>query len=156
AAADDAQSLGSVAVRKFETAASLRQGRMAYRESPNEVGFYEYDRWAADPSATVTTAFIEALRSSGLFSRAESYDGHDKPDYLLTGRLERLDEIDYGGGGRGEGKKTPPPGQLNPGAPKMDGGRSQAPPDETRTKDIRRPREGPGGRKNTESTPYHT
>ena len=97
-AGDDAQRLGTVAVRKFETAAYLRQGRIAYRQSPNEVGFYEYDRWAADPGSTVTTAFIEALRSSGLFSSAESYDSHDKPDYLLTGRLERLDEIDYGGG----------------------------------------------------------
>jgi uncharacterized lipoprotein YmbA len=97
-ATDDAQSLGIVAVRKFETAPYLRQGRIAYRESPNQVGFYEYDRWAADPGLTVTTAFIEALRSSGQFSLVGPYDGHAKPDYMLTGRLERLDEIDYGGG----------------------------------------------------------
>ncbi|WP_157467604.1 hypothetical protein [Edaphobacter aggregans] len=48
--------------------------------------------------ATVTTAVMEALRSSGSFSSVESYDGRDKPENLLTGRLERLDEIDYGVG----------------------------------------------------------
>ena len=134
-AVDDAQSPGTVAVRKFETAAYLRQGRIAYRESPNEVGFYEYDRWAADPSATVTTAFIEALRSSGLFSRAESYDSHDKPDYLLTGRLERLDEIDYGGGVQVEVKISAQLVNLRTASTVWSGDASQASRVETRTMD---------------------
>src|SRR5262245_41364405 len=56
---------GAVAVRRFETPAYLRQGRIVYREAPEEVGFYDYHRWAADPSAAVTTAVIASLRSSG-------------------------------------------------------------------------------------------
>lgn len=134
-AVDDAQRLGTVAVRKFETAAYLRQGRIAYRESPNEVGFYEYDRWAADPGSTVTTAFIEALRSSGLFSSAESYDSHDKPDYLLTGRLERLDEIDYGGGVQVEVKISAQLVNLRTASTVWTGDASQASRVETRTMD---------------------
>jgi uncharacterized lipoprotein YmbA len=82
----------------------LRQGRVVYREAPNQIAFYEYHRWAADPAATVTTAMIETLRSSGPFSLVERYDMHDKPGYLMTGRLERLDEIDYGGAVRVEAK----------------------------------------------------
>jgi hypothetical protein len=31
-----------------------------------------------------------------LFAFVQPYDGQDKPDYLMSGRLERLDEIDYG------------------------------------------------------------
>jgi ABC-type uncharacterized transport system auxiliary subunit len=87
----------AVAVRRFETPMYLRQGRIVYREAPDQIGFYEYRRWAADPGATITTAFIEALRSANAFSTVAPYDGQDRPDYLITGRLEKLDEIDYGG-----------------------------------------------------------
>ena len=95
---------GSVAVRRFETPMYLRQGRIVYRESPDQIGFYNYHRWAADPGATVTTAFIDSLRSANAFSTVAPYDGQDRSDYLITGRLERLDEIDYGGGVRVEVK----------------------------------------------------
>jgi len=88
---------GTVAVCRFETPSYLRQGRIVYRETAEEVGFYEYHRWAAEPAETVTTAMIETLRSSRLFSFVKRYDGHNQQDYLLVGRLERLEEIDYGG-----------------------------------------------------------
>ena len=94
----------AVAVRRFETPAYLRQGRIVYREAPEEVGFYDYHRWAADPGAAVTTAVITSLRSAGLFSFVKPYDSQDQPEYLLTGRLERLDELDYGGAVRVEAK----------------------------------------------------
>jgi uncharacterized lipoprotein YmbA len=100
--ATEPQGLGTLAVRPFGTSAYLRQGRIVYRETPNQVGFYEYHRWATDPGATVTTAVIKALRSSGPFSLVGPYDALDKPEYLMTGRLERLDEIDYGGATRVE------------------------------------------------------
>ena len=58
---------GTVAVCRFETPSYLRQGRIVYRESPEGVGFYDYHRWAADPAEVVTTAMIDALRSSRLF-----------------------------------------------------------------------------------------
>ena len=32
----------------------------------------------------------------------KSYDGHNDVDYILTGRLEKLDELDYEGGVRVE------------------------------------------------------
>jgi uncharacterized lipoprotein YmbA len=94
----------TVAVRQFETPAYLRQGRIVYSQTPGEVGFYEYHRWAVDPGAAVTTAMVEALRSGRLFSAVAPYDGHDRSDFLMTGRLEKLDEIDYGGEVRVEAK----------------------------------------------------
>ncbi len=87
----------AVAVRKFETPAYLRQGRIVYREAPESVDFYEYHRWAAEPGPTVTSAMIDSIRSAQLFSFVKPYDGQDRPDYLLNGRLERLDEVDYDG-----------------------------------------------------------
>jgi uncharacterized lipoprotein YmbA len=87
---------GIVAVRRFDSAQYLRQGRIVYREAPEELGFYEYHRWAGDPAEMVTTAMIESLRSARLFSLVKPYDGHDQQDYLIVGRLERLEELDYG------------------------------------------------------------
>ena len=96
--------LGSLAVRDFETPAYLRQGRIVYRESPTEIGFYEYHRWVNNPAAIVTTAMIDSLRSSDPFSKVDSDASHINADFLLRGRLEQLDEIDYGGGVRVEVK----------------------------------------------------
>jgi uncharacterized lipoprotein YmbA len=100
----DARLPGTLAVRRFETPPYLRQGRIVYRQAPTEIGFYDYHRWAAEPGETVTAAMIESLRSSRLFSFVKRYDGQDRQDYLMVGRLERLDEIDYGGGVRVEAK----------------------------------------------------
>jgi uncharacterized lipoprotein YmbA len=103
-AADDGQRSVAVAVRRFETADYIRQGRIVYRETPHEIGFYDYHRWAADPGATITTAMIDALRSARLFSAVVPYDGQEKQDCVLSGRLARLDEVDYGGGVRVEAR----------------------------------------------------
>ena len=50
-------------------------------------------RRAVDPGAAITTAMLEALRSGRLFSAVAPYDGHDRSDFLMTGRLEKLDAI---------------------------------------------------------------
>ena len=88
----------TVAVQRFETPAYLRQGRIVYSKAPGEIGFYEYHRWAVDPSVTITTSVVDSLRSERLFSFVTPYEGQQGTDYLLTGRLEKLEEIDYGGG----------------------------------------------------------
>jgi ABC-type uncharacterized transport system auxiliary subunit len=46
----------------------------------------------------VTHSIIERLRASGAFARVQSYDGSRDVDYVLSGRLERLEELDYQGG----------------------------------------------------------
>jgi uncharacterized lipoprotein YmbA len=101
-AVSDAHLAATVAVRRFEAPQYLRRGRIVYRETPQEIGFYDYHRWAADPAATVTTAVIDSLQSSRLFSFVKPYDGQGHQDYLMSGRLDRLDEIDYGAGVRVE------------------------------------------------------
>jgi uncharacterized lipoprotein YmbA len=101
-AASDGRRTVAVAVRRFDTADYIRQGRIVYRETPEQVGFYDYHRWAADPGATVTTAMIDALRSARLFSAVVPYDGQETQECVLSGRLARLDELDYGGGVRVE------------------------------------------------------
>jgi len=91
---------GAVGVRRFETPSYLRQGRIVYRQAPVEVGFYEYHRWAAEPATMVTSAVIDSLRSSQLFSFVEPDNGQGREDYLMSGRLEQLEEIDSADGVR--------------------------------------------------------
>lgn len=85
-------------VREFRSPAYLHQGAIVYKTSPEQIGFYNYHRWAVDPRDFVTNAVAERLRASGKFTQVKLYDGHPDIDYVLSGRLEKLEEVDYDGG----------------------------------------------------------
>ena len=88
----------SIAVREFQSPVYLRQGPIVYRSTPEEIGFYEYHRWAADPRLVATNSILDHLRASGDFSLVSMYDGHSDIDFVLTGKLEKLEEVDYQSG----------------------------------------------------------
>jgi ABC-type uncharacterized transport system auxiliary subunit len=88
----------SLAVREFRSPGYLRQGPLVYRVSAEQIGFYDYHRWAADPRQFVTTAIADRLRATGNFADVTVYDGRSHADYIITGRLEKLEEVDYEGG----------------------------------------------------------
>jgi ABC-type uncharacterized transport system auxiliary subunit len=90
--------LPSIAVRELRAPAYLREGPIVYLTSPEEMGFYEYHRWAVDPRQTITAAIVEYLRASGKFKLVKIYDGRNDVDYLFSGHLEKLNEVDYEGG----------------------------------------------------------
>jgi len=69
-----------------------------YRASAEQIGFYDYHRWATDPRDFVTSAIADRLRASGNFAEVKIYDGRSSADYIISGRLERLEEVDYKGG----------------------------------------------------------
>jgi ABC-type uncharacterized transport system auxiliary subunit len=87
----------SLAVREFRSPPYLRQGAIVYKTSPEQIGFYNYHRWAVDPREFVTNAVAENLRASGNFAQVKLYDGRPDIDFVLSGRLEKLEEVDYGG-----------------------------------------------------------
>jgi ABC-type uncharacterized transport system auxiliary subunit len=88
----------TLAIREFIAPTYLRQGAIVYKTSPEQIGFYDYHRWATDPSAVVTNAVMDRLRANADFARVKPYDGRPDATYVLSGRLEKLDEIDYEGG----------------------------------------------------------
>jgi len=92
----------SIAVREFHSPAYLRQGAIVYRTSPEQVGFYQYHRWAVDPREFLTNAIIDRLRATGRFAEVRAYDGRADVDFVLSGGLEKLEEVDYEGGVRVE------------------------------------------------------
>jgi ABC-type uncharacterized transport system auxiliary subunit len=87
-----------LAVREFRSPTYLHQGAIVYKTSPEQIGFYNYHRWAVDPRDFVSNAVAERLRASGNFAQVKLYDGRSDIDYVLSGRLEKLEEIDYQGG----------------------------------------------------------
>ena len=88
----------SIAVREFQSPGYLRQGPIVYRTTPEEIGFYEYHRWAADPRGLVTNAVIDHLRASGQYAMVSMYNGRSDIDYIFSGKLEKLEEVDYESG----------------------------------------------------------
>jgi ABC-type uncharacterized transport system auxiliary subunit len=87
----------ALAIRQFRAPAYLRQGSIIYKTSPEQIGFYAYHRWAMDPRDFVTNSIVDRLRASGAFARVQTYDGSRDVDYVLSGRLEKLEELDYQG-----------------------------------------------------------
>jgi ABC-type uncharacterized transport system auxiliary subunit len=85
-------------VMPFRGSEMLMQDRIVYRESPSQVGFYEYHRWAEDPKTTILRSLLSQLRANGTFNRVVVFEGRTNVDYVVRGRLEQLEEIDYGGG----------------------------------------------------------
>ena len=53
--------LSPVAVREFGCPEYLCEGRIVYRPSPEEVGFYEYQRWAMNPRQAITQYLLVSL-----------------------------------------------------------------------------------------------
>lgn len=87
---------GSVAVRQFDAPRFLRGGPIAYRESEDQLGFYEYHRWAEDPRHAVTAAMVRELQARGLFRSVGLFDGRESPECMITGTIEHLEEVDQG------------------------------------------------------------
>jgi ABC-type uncharacterized transport system auxiliary subunit len=88
----------TVAIREFTAPGYLRRGEIVFKTSPESVGFYAYHRWAVDPCEFVTDSMQDRLNATGLFAHVKRYDGRADAEYLVTGHLERLEEIDYEGG----------------------------------------------------------
>ena len=88
----------SLAVREFRSPTYLHQGAIVYKTSPEQIGFYNYHRWAVDPREVVTNAVIDRLGASGNFTQVKPYDGRSDIDYVVSGSIEKLEEVDYDGG----------------------------------------------------------
>jgi ABC-type uncharacterized transport system auxiliary subunit len=88
----------TVAIRAFSAPAYLRRGAIVFKTSPESVGFYAYHRWAIDPCEFVTDSMKDRLGASGLFAHVKRYDGRPDAEFVVSGRLEKLEEIDYEGG----------------------------------------------------------
>ena len=92
-----ATSVGTLAIRELHCPDYLCEGRIVYRPTSSEVGFYQYHRWAVSPRAMIAQHLVERVRAGSLFTAVSDDDSRVATDFVLTGSIERLEEVDEAG-----------------------------------------------------------
>ena len=87
---------GALAIQEFQCPQYLCEGRIVYRSSPEEIGFYELHRWAMNPRDMITQSVADSIRSEALFESVSLKGTGVEPAYVLRGTIERLEEVDEG------------------------------------------------------------
>lgn len=90
------EALGTLAIREFRCPDYLCEGRIVYRPSEEEVGFYDYHRWATNPRQAITQSIADTLTARSLFTSVAVQESGIEPTYVLSGKIERLEEVDRG------------------------------------------------------------
>jgi ABC-type uncharacterized transport system auxiliary subunit len=71
-----------------------REDRIVYSLGSQQMGTYEYHRWAGPPDDMIEMLLISLLRASGQYSSVERVSSNARGDYILRGRLLSLEEVD--------------------------------------------------------------
>jgi ABC-type uncharacterized transport system auxiliary subunit len=87
---------GALAIQEFQCPQYLCEGRIVYRPSSEEIGFYEFHRWAMNPGEMITQFIADSIRSEALFTSVTLQKTGVEPAYVLKGNIERLEEVDQG------------------------------------------------------------
>jgi ABC-type uncharacterized transport system auxiliary subunit len=85
---------GTLAIRELHCPDYLCEGRIAYRPTPSEVAFYQYHRWAVSPRTMIAQRLAEDVRAGSLFASVSDDESHVAADFVLTGAIERFEEVD--------------------------------------------------------------
>ena len=93
-AAASERGLGSLTIMELRCPDYLCEGRIVYRPTPTEVSFYQYHRWAVSPRVMVAKHLGQLVRARSLFTSVLDDESRMATDFVLTGTLERLEEVD--------------------------------------------------------------
>jgi ABC-type uncharacterized transport system auxiliary subunit len=89
-----ARGIGTLAIKELRCPDYLCEGRIVYRPTPAEVGFYQYHRWAVSPPAMIAQYLAERVRARSLFVSVTGDESRMATDFVLSGTVERLEEVD--------------------------------------------------------------
>lgn len=67
-----------------------------YRFSPNQIQYYEIERWAVRPDIMLTDVAFTHLESSGLVNRVGQTFLDSRPDFRLEGTILAIEKFDAG------------------------------------------------------------
>ena len=70
-----------------------REDRIVYSSHAEEMGTYDYHRWAVPPAEMLEDVLLRNLRSSGRFRDVDIERSNSRGDYVLTGHLYDFEEI---------------------------------------------------------------
>ena len=72
----------------------LRQDRIVYFTTDNQLNFYARHRWAEPPNRMVQSLLIRELRATNAFDDIVAYRAQKDLDYVLRGNLLSMEEVD--------------------------------------------------------------
>jgi len=87
-------------VERFQAPELLRDDRIVYYQSPTELNYYEYHRWASDPAGMLSDITMQWINGLGIFAQVRSLPAREPADYVLAGRVFNFEEADYKEGGK--------------------------------------------------------
>jgi ABC-type uncharacterized transport system auxiliary subunit len=70
-----------------------REDHIVYSSDGENMGTYEYQRWAEPPTEMIQEVLFRALRSSGRYRAVYAQRSSMRGDYLLHGRLYDFKEV---------------------------------------------------------------
>jgi ABC-type uncharacterized transport system auxiliary subunit len=74
-----------------------REDRIVYSTAGQQMGTYEYERWAEPPTEMIQEVLLRELRSSGRYRAVFTHKSDTNGDFLLRGRLYDFKEISQNG-----------------------------------------------------------
>jgi len=74
-----------------------REDRIVYSTTGEEMGTYEYQRWAEPPAEMIQEVLLRELRSSGRYRAVYTQRSNTNGDFLLRGRLYDFKEVSENG-----------------------------------------------------------
>ena len=77
----------------------FRDTPIAYRIGTNEVGTYQYSRWAEPPVEMLKDKLIRMLRASGRYQSVSGLGSTTEGQFVVRGRLYEFEEVDSGTNG---------------------------------------------------------
>jgi ABC-type uncharacterized transport system auxiliary subunit len=73
-----------------------REDRIVYGNGPEELGTYEYQRWAEPPTEMIQEILLRELRASGRYRAVQYQRSNMQGDFALRGRLYDFKELTGG------------------------------------------------------------
>ena len=74
-----------------------REDRIVYSTAGEQMGTYEYQRWAEPPAEMVAEVLLRALRASRRYRAVHAQRSNTNGDFLLRGRLYDFKEVSGNG-----------------------------------------------------------
>jgi ABC-type uncharacterized transport system auxiliary subunit len=73
-----------------------REDRIVYGNGPEQLGTYEYQRWAEPPTEMIQEVLLRQLRASGHYRAVHVRRSNFPGDFAIRGRLYDFKEVDGG------------------------------------------------------------
>ena len=80
-------------IEPFTADAAYDEPQIAYRDTPYQLNYYYYHRWAATPGLLVTDALRRGYESTGEFKSVTS-GLTTRSDVVLSGHIAAIEEVD--------------------------------------------------------------